>query len=181
MKKKLMERFKGLKEYFLDRLKGYDTAPRFYKKYGAALGLKPMELLMRSLDGLDKDESVWTTQRVFGRCQGATTTVGFISYYMAAFKNKNVLIVVDDSRQYENMLNVMKRYPGFDKHGERLEARIKVKTRQDVKSGRARGESFDLVLVDRTGRDDVWIDVLKMMKEQVKVGVIGRGLELNQS
>lgn len=178
----LKRKYKGLKDYFLDRLKGYDTAPRFYKRYGARLGLDPHELLMRALEYLEaKKEEVWYTHRIFDRRQGASTTIGFMSYYVAAVRGKSVLLVVRDDITRRAMSREVLKYPGLDKLGKTYTHRLKIMTTYEVKRGKARGMRFDLCLIDRVSKDKTWHEALEVLRKEMFSGSIKRVIEFDQS
>lgn len=182
VKEFLKRKYKGLKDYFLDRMKGYDTAPRFYKKYGAKLGLDPQELLMRALEDIEeKKEHLWHTHRIFDRRQGATMAIAFIGYYLAAIRKKDVLIIVKDENARKFMTKSVLKFPIFDKEGKTFSNRLRLMTVSDVNAMKLRGSKTDVCLIDRVGKEKVWFEAMDKIKEDMLSSRVKRVIEFNQS
>lgn len=182
VKEFLKRKYKGLKDYFLDRMKGYDTAPRFFKRYGANLGLDPQELLMRALEDIEeKKEHLWHTHRIFDRRQGATMAIAFIGYYLAAIRKKEVLIVVNDEIARKFMKKSVLKFPIFDKEGDTFSNRLRLMTVSEVNGLKLRGSNTDVCLIDRAGKEKGWFEALDHIKADMLSSRVKRVIEFNQS
>ncbi|MBA4293907.1 hypothetical protein C0431_13170 [bacterium] len=181
LKKRIKAKYKGLKEYFLDRVKGYDTAPKFFDRYGKKLGLEPREMLSMGVTLLTRKSEKWIEKRVFDRRQGTTTTVVAMAFYEVAIRRKQVGVIVynDTARRY--MQFVLNKLPGLDRDGVPLSKRLQIFTISDMEREYLRGHQFDLILFDRSQKDKKWFDALKKVKDALESERVGRVIEFNQS
>lgn len=181
LKKQIKAKYKGLKEYFLDRVKGYDTAPKFFDRYGKKLGLEPREMLGLGLKLLERKNEEWIEKHVYDRRQGLTTTVVAMAFYEVAIRRKKVGVVVhnDMSRRYLEM--ALNKLPTIDRDGVPLAKRLQVFTISDLNRESLRGKYFDLILFDRTGKDKKWFDALGVVMQRVVDRQVVRVIEFNQS